>query len=59
MIVPRRISKIRNQKLHFKTEIEKRKMQKFVLLIFSFLPSGDGGFEIEDVLRKETEISAK
>ena len=34
-------------------------MQKFVLLIFSFLPSGDGGFEIEDVLRKETEISAK
>ena len=34
-------------------------MQKFVLPIFSFLPSGDGGFEIEDVLRKETEISVK
>ena len=34
-------------------------MQKLVLLIFWFCPLGDGVFEIEDVLKKETEIFVK
>ena len=34
-------------------------MQKYILLIFWFLPLGDGEFEIEYVLRKEIKTSAK
>ena len=34
-------------------------MQKYILLIFWFLPLGDGEFEIEYVLRKEIKTSVK
>ena len=61
MIVQRRISMKRNKTttsfaLH---KIEKRKMQKCILLIIWSLLLGDGGFEIEYVFRKETEILVK
>ena len=57
MIVQRRISTIRNKitRSFFHRKIEKRKMQKCILLIFWSLPWEHWGFEIE-VLRKETEI---
>ena len=57
MIVQRRISTIRNKitRSFFHRKIEKRKMQKCILLIFWSLPWGHWGFEIE-ALRKETEI---
>ena len=57
MIVQRRISTIRKKitRSFFHRKIEKRKMQKCILLMFWSLPWGHWGFEIE-VLRKETEI---
>ena len=62
MIVQRRISVIRN-KITRNFVLHKNRKAKDedakILLIFLSLPWEDGGFEIEYVLRKETEILVK